>query len=162
METTLPDGLSGFWVFLVHPPMASVLLSASVERCFVSRMRDFFLYIIAIGQQVKNIIYMEELALMVISSKIWEFSPFFMSTLGIIQSHLKSFSDFIWIYRLKRVILCKKKKKIWWKNLCIHSAIKFKLSSSLSWQFSKCTISKLEELFTSLKIWELGHSISTW
>jgi hypothetical protein len=26
---------------LVHPPMASVLLSASVERCFVSRMRDF-------------------------------------------------------------------------------------------------------------------------
>ena len=30
-----------FWVFLVHPPMASVLLSASVKRCFVSRMRDF-------------------------------------------------------------------------------------------------------------------------
>ena len=27
---------------MVHPPMASVLLSASVERCFVSRMRDFF------------------------------------------------------------------------------------------------------------------------
>ena len=27
---------------LVHPPMASVLLSASVKRCFVSRMRDFF------------------------------------------------------------------------------------------------------------------------
>ena len=26
---------------LVHLPMASVLLSASVERCFVSRMRDF-------------------------------------------------------------------------------------------------------------------------
>ena len=25
---------------LVHPPMASVLLSASVERCFVSRMRN--------------------------------------------------------------------------------------------------------------------------
>ena len=33
---------SGFGVFLVHPPMASVLLSESVERCFVSRMRDFF------------------------------------------------------------------------------------------------------------------------
>ena len=32
---------SGFWVFLVHPPMALVILSASVERCFVSRMRDF-------------------------------------------------------------------------------------------------------------------------
>ena len=29
---------------LVHPPMASVLLSASVERCFVSRMRDFCIY----------------------------------------------------------------------------------------------------------------------
>ena len=28
---------------LVHPPMASVLLSASVERCFVSHMRDFSL-----------------------------------------------------------------------------------------------------------------------
>ena len=33
---------AGFGVFLVHPPMASVLLSASVERCFVSRMRDFY------------------------------------------------------------------------------------------------------------------------
>ena len=32
---------AGLGVFLVHPPMASVLLSASVERCFVSRMRDF-------------------------------------------------------------------------------------------------------------------------
>ena len=32
----------GFWVFLVHPTVVSVLLSASVERCFVSRMRDFF------------------------------------------------------------------------------------------------------------------------
>ena len=34
---------NGFGVFLVHLPMASVLLSASVERCFVSRMRDLFL-----------------------------------------------------------------------------------------------------------------------
>ena len=33
----------GFWVFLVHPTVVLVLLSASVERCFVSRMRDFFL-----------------------------------------------------------------------------------------------------------------------
>ena len=32
----------GFWVFLVHPTVVLVLLSASVERCFVSRMRDFF------------------------------------------------------------------------------------------------------------------------
>ena len=32
---------SFFWVFLVHPTVVSVLLSASVERCFVSRMRDF-------------------------------------------------------------------------------------------------------------------------
>ena len=35
---------AGLGVFLVHPPMASVLLSASVERCFVSRMRDFSIY----------------------------------------------------------------------------------------------------------------------
>ena len=28
---------------LVHPSMASVLLSASIERCFVSRMQDFLL-----------------------------------------------------------------------------------------------------------------------
>ena len=70
METTLPDGLetSGQWVyryfgisldvfvcfrfglffpfsyfcvFLVHPTVVSVLLSASVERFDVSRMRDF-------------------------------------------------------------------------------------------------------------------------
>ena len=33
----------GFGVFLVHPSMALVLLSKSVERCFVSRMRDFLL-----------------------------------------------------------------------------------------------------------------------
>ena len=34
----------GFWVFLVHPTVVLVLvLSASVERCFVSRMRDFVL-----------------------------------------------------------------------------------------------------------------------
>ena len=32
---------AGFGAFLVHPPMASVLLSASVERFSVSRMRDF-------------------------------------------------------------------------------------------------------------------------
>ena len=31
----------GFGVFLVHPTVVSVLLSASVERFFVSRMRDF-------------------------------------------------------------------------------------------------------------------------
>ena len=41
--------------------------------------------------------YMGGLALMVISSKIWELSPFFMFILGIIQPHLKSFSDFNWI-----------------------------------------------------------------
>ena len=32
----------GFWVYLVHPTVVSALLSPSVERCFVSRMRDFF------------------------------------------------------------------------------------------------------------------------
>ena len=31
---------------LVHLPMALVLLSASVERCFVSRMRDFFVILL--------------------------------------------------------------------------------------------------------------------
>ena len=36
----------GFWVFLVHPIVVSVLLSASVERCFVSRMRDFLTVLI--------------------------------------------------------------------------------------------------------------------
>ena len=35
---------AGFGVFLVHPPMVSVLLSASVERFSVSRMRDFLVY----------------------------------------------------------------------------------------------------------------------
>ena len=34
---------SGIGVFLVHPPIASVLLSPSVKRFSVSRMRDFFL-----------------------------------------------------------------------------------------------------------------------
>ena len=33
---------SGFGVFLIHPTMVSVLLFASVERCFVSCMQDFF------------------------------------------------------------------------------------------------------------------------
>ena len=32
----------GFWVFLVNSTVVSVLLSAAVERCFVSRMQDFF------------------------------------------------------------------------------------------------------------------------
>ena len=31
----------GFGVFLVYPTVVSVLLSATVERCFGSRMRDF-------------------------------------------------------------------------------------------------------------------------
>ena len=35
----------GFWVFLVHPTVVSVLLSASVERFDVSRMRDFYRYL---------------------------------------------------------------------------------------------------------------------
>ena len=43
--------------------------------------------------------YMGGLASIVISQKIWEFSPFFMSTLGIILPHLMSFSDYIWTYR---------------------------------------------------------------
>ena len=35
----------GFRVFLVHPTVVSVLLSASVERGFVSRMRDFLSWV---------------------------------------------------------------------------------------------------------------------
>ena len=38
----LPFKKKGFGVILVHPTMVSVLLSASVDRCFVSRMRDCF------------------------------------------------------------------------------------------------------------------------
>ena len=34
-----------WWKPRFHPPMASVLLSASVERCFVSHMQDFYLEI---------------------------------------------------------------------------------------------------------------------
>ena len=36
---------------LVHPPMASVLLSALVERCFVSRMRNFIVWFPANNSQ---------------------------------------------------------------------------------------------------------------
>jgi len=43
--------------------------------------------------------YMGGFALMVISQKNWEFWTFFMSTLCIIQPHLKSFNDFISTYR---------------------------------------------------------------
>ena len=68
-------------------------------------------------------IYMGGLALMVTSPKNWEFLPSFMSTLLIIQPHLKSFNDFIWTYRYKRVIIFKNMIK----DLYIHSAIKFKL-----------------------------------
>ena len=39
----------GFWVFLVHTTVVSVLLSASVERCFVSRMRDFLKWVRSSG-----------------------------------------------------------------------------------------------------------------
>ena len=39
--------------------------------------------------------YMGGLALMIISQKNWEFLPFFMSTLWIIQPHFKSFIDLI-------------------------------------------------------------------
>ena len=34
---------SGFGVFLVHPSVVFVLLSASVDGCFGSRLRDLFL-----------------------------------------------------------------------------------------------------------------------
>ena len=43
--------------------------------------------------------HMGGLALMVISPKNWEFLPFLMPTLWIIQPHLMSFNDFIWTFR---------------------------------------------------------------
>ena len=36
----------GFCVFFVHPSVVSVLLSALVERFYVSRMRDFLLLLV--------------------------------------------------------------------------------------------------------------------
>ena len=45
---------SGFGVFLVHPTVVSVLLSASVEKCFVSRMRDFLSYDVYIVKDSYN------------------------------------------------------------------------------------------------------------
>ena len=45
----------GFWVLLVHPTVVSVLLSASVERCFVSRMRDFFKFIFFVLDKSRNL-----------------------------------------------------------------------------------------------------------
>ena len=50
------DDFSRFWVFLVHPTVVSVLLSASVERFFVSRMRDFFLLFLG-GDVVNELIW---------------------------------------------------------------------------------------------------------
>ena len=44
---------AGFGVFLVHPPMASVLLSASVEIFSVSRMQDFFSRCHSLVKEVK-------------------------------------------------------------------------------------------------------------
>ena len=40
-----------FCVFLVHPTVASVLLSASVERFDVSRMRDFLQMYLSISMR---------------------------------------------------------------------------------------------------------------
>ena len=42
LDDFFPFKNMGFWVFLVHPTVVSVLLSASVKICFVSRMRDFY------------------------------------------------------------------------------------------------------------------------
>ena len=46
----------GFWVFLVHPTVVSVLLSASVERCFFSRMRDFYVERSKFGKKSDNFV----------------------------------------------------------------------------------------------------------
>ena len=44
----------GIGVFLIHPTVVSVLLSASVERCFVSRMRDFFIRILQVMDEFSS------------------------------------------------------------------------------------------------------------
>ena len=44
---------------------------------------------------ISQSVHMVGIALMVISPKNWEFLPIFMSTLWIIQPHLKSFNYFI-------------------------------------------------------------------
>ena len=67
---------SGFGVFLVNPPRASVLLSASVKRCFVfflrgcviffcpERMHDFFFVIrgclIYLSQEVAGFLFVSK------------------------------------------------------------------------------------------------------
>ena len=48
-----------YWVFgviLVHPTVVSVLLSALVERCFVSRMRDFAYRFISAGTETTLVV----------------------------------------------------------------------------------------------------------
>ena len=70
---------SGFGVFLVHPTMVSVLLSALVERCFVSRMRDFFK-----GVPQSAILFFNELNLIttVFNTIIKYFSDLNLGTVG--------------------------------------------------------------------------------
>ena len=70
---------------LIDPPCDNSTARQSTPICNIT------LYI-AIGLES---IFMGGLALMVISPKKLEFWPIFMSTLWIIQPHLKSFNDFI-------------------------------------------------------------------
>ena len=44
----------GFWVFLIHPTVVSVILSASIERCFVSRMQDFYIIVFKLCFWIKE------------------------------------------------------------------------------------------------------------
>ena len=46
----------GFLIFLVNSTVVSVLLSASVARCFVSRMQDFFFTKVT-KKLMKNCVY---------------------------------------------------------------------------------------------------------
>ena len=45
-----------FLVFFVHPTVVSVLLSASVEKCFVSCMRDFAKRFISAGYETTLVV----------------------------------------------------------------------------------------------------------
>ena len=54
-------------------------------------VRALMFFLQSMGTVVTCHSYMGGLASMVISPKNWEFLPFFVSTLGIIQQHLKFF-----------------------------------------------------------------------
>ena len=87
----------GFWVFLIHSTLVSVLLSASFERCFVSRMRDFFSMLFTIFTVFNNFYFCRFLPFLKTISTIFHifhnfhwFSPYF--------TNLNSFAPFFLVF----------------------------------------------------------------